>query len=142
MLPVGGAIMSNDDRQRRDRRIPATFPVRISTIEPERDPWTGRNYFRTSQDSCANLSRGGAFVHTTELLLPGRRVLIELQLPNGSQVEAVGRVAWTKRAVTSKRAQPDSGVGVEFLGGAADQLAALEDFINKADEATAEDRDH
>ena len=134
--------MSNDDPQRRDRRIPATFPVRISTIEPERDPWTGRNYFRASQETCANVSRRGAFVRTTELLLPGRRVLIELQLPNGSQVEAVGRVAWTKRAVTPKHAQPDSGVGVEFLAGAADQLAALEDFITQADEALAEDRDN
>ena len=33
-----------DDRQsvrRRHRRIPASVPVRISTIEPERDRWTG-----------------------------------------------------------------------------------------------------
>ncbi len=142
MLPVGGTIMKSDDSQRRDRRIPATFPVRISTIEPERDPWTGRNYFRASQETCANVSRGGAFVRTTELLLPGRRVLIELQLPNGSQVEAVGRVAWTKRVLTPEQPEPDSGVGVEFLGGAADQLAALEDFITKAGQAPADDRDN
>ena len=134
--------MNNDDPQRRDRRIPATFPVRISTIEPERDPWTGRNYFRASQETCANVSRGGAFVRTTELLDPGRRVLIEFQLPNGSQVEALGRVAWTKRSLSPEQPEPDSGVGVEFLGGAADQLAALADFITRADEAPAEDRDN
>lgn len=131
----------SDETPRRDRRIPARFPVRISTIEPERDPWTGRNYFRASQETCANVSRRGAFVRTTELLLPGRRVLVEMQLPNGSQVEAIGRVAWTKRSLSPRQLEPDSGVGVEFLGGAAEQLAALEDFLTKAGTRPAEERD-
>jgi hypothetical protein len=118
---------------RRHRRISASFPVRISTIEPELDPWTGRRYFRASQERCANLSRGGAFVRTTELLDPGKRVLLEMQLPNGSQVEAVGRVAWTKRALSPGRPEPDSGVGIEFLGGATEELLALEAWLERDD---------
>lgn len=131
------------DLSRRHRRIPTSIPVRISTIESLRDPWTGRAYFRASQETCANLSRGGVFVRTTELLDPGRRVLLELQLPNGSQVEAVGRVAWTKRSLASGD-QPDTGVGVEFLGGASDQLAALDEYLRHAASAPApaEDRDN
>lgn len=136
--------MSEESRnpQRRHRRIQGAFPVRISTIEPERDPWTGRSYFRASQETCGNLSRGGVFVRTTELLDPGRRLLLELQLPNGSQVEAIGRVAWTKRSVRKDAPQLGAGVGVEFLGGAANQLAALEEYLRRIAEEPAEDRDN
>jgi Tfp pilus assembly protein PilZ len=118
--------------ERRHRRVAASIPVRISTIEPERDPWTGRRYFRASQETCANLSRGGAFVRTVELLDPGRRVLIEMELPGGGHVEAIGRVAWTKRSLTSGPAELGTGVGVEFLGTGNDELSALEEFLSKA----------
>ena len=104
--------------ERRHRRVSARIPVRISTIEPEQDPWTGRRYFRASDETCANVSRGGAFVRTAELLDPGRRVLLELELPGGRQIEAIGRVAWTQRALSPGEAEAElsTGVGVEFLG--------------------------
>jgi len=121
----------SDDIRRRHPRIDARIPVRISTIEAERDPWTGRPYFRSSQETCANLSRGGAFVRTGELLEPGRRVLLEISLPNGNQVEAIGRVAWTKRSLEKRGPELDTGVGIEFLGGASSQLAALEEFVTR-----------
>ncbi len=131
-----------DDPKRRQRRIRANFPVRISTIEAERDPWTGKSYFRASQETCGDVSRGGAFVRTAEPLGPGRRVLLELQLPNGAQVEAIGRVAWTRRTLSSGQPHPDAGVGVEFLGGAADQLAALDDFLSRTGAEPAEEKDN
>lgn len=121
------------DRRRRHRRVTTTLPVRVSTIEADRDPWTGRPFFRSSQETCSNLSRGGAFVRTGELLEPGRRVLLEISLPNGSQVETIGRVAWTKRALERRDAELDSGIGVEFLGGASSALAALADFVTRDD---------
>ena len=120
---------SGEKDQRRHERIDTSLPVRVSTIEADRDPWTGRPYFRTSQEMCANLSRGGAFVRTGELLEPGKRVLLEISLPNGSQVEAIGRVAWTKRTLEQRSDELDTGVGVEFLGGASSQLSLLEDFV-------------
>jgi hypothetical protein len=123
-----------DDPRRRHRRVEAAIPVRVSTIEAERDPWTGRPYFRSSQETCANLSRGGAFVRTTELLEPGRRVLLEISLPDGSQVEAIGRVAWTKRALEPRAGGGDPGVGIEFLGAAASQISAIEDFVTRRDD--------
>ena len=61
-------------------------------------------------------------MHTHELLEPGRRVLVEISLPDGGQVEAIGRVAWTQYALAAQRAGLDSGVGIEFLGGATEQL--------------------
>ena len=52
------------------------MPVRISTIEPERDPWTGRPFFRATEETCGNLSEGGAFVRTV-LINAGERNGIE-----------------------------------------------------------------
>jgi len=128
--------MSDERRyQRRHRRIQASLPVRISTIEPERDPWTGRRFFRASQETCANVSRGGAFVQTSEPLAPGRRILVELKLPNGAPLEAIGRVAWTKRVMSPHQRDHAAGVGIEFVGGVAEQFSALEEFIDRQADA-------
>jgi Tfp pilus assembly protein PilZ len=122
----------SDSHRRRSERVRADIPVRISTIEPDQDPRTGHTYFPASQERCANLSRGGVFVHTHELLDPGRRVLVELSLPGGERVEAIGRVAWTQYAMRSASSNaPDCGVGIEFLGGAAEQLRALDEFVKR-----------
>ena len=115
--------------ERRHERIDASIPVKISTIEPERDPWTGRRYFRASEETCANLSRGGAFVRTVELLHPGQRVLLEMDLPTGGQVEAIGRVAWTKRALSPDAPGFGTGVGVEFLGAETKDLEAIAEYL-------------
>lgn len=128
--------MTDSSERRRYHRIDARLRVRISTIEPERDPWTGRPFFRASQETCANLSRGGAFIQTEEPLAPGQRILLELQLPNG-QVEAIGRVAWSKRVMAARERDTEGGIGVEFLGGAPDQFCALEDFIDRTPGARA-----
>lgn len=121
--------------ERRHPRVQATLPARISTIEPERDPGNGRPFFRLSQETCANVSRGGVFVHTSEPLSPGRRVLVEIQLPGGPPVEAIGRVAWSKRVMTPRERDQEAGIGVEFLGGAPEQFNALEHYIDKVRDA-------
>jgi Tfp pilus assembly protein PilZ len=121
----------NYQDRRRHRRVSASMPVRISTIEPERDPWTGRPFFRASQETCANVSRGGAYVQTVEPLAPGRRILLEITLPDGQPVEAIGRIAWSKRVLTPRERDVQAGIGIEFLGGAAEQFSALENYIDK-----------
>jgi Tfp pilus assembly protein PilZ len=125
--------------QRRHQRISAILPVRVSTIEPESDPYTGRPFFRAIQETCANVSRGGAFVRTCEPLTPGRRVLLELSLPGGSQVETIGRIAWTKRVITPDGADRDSGIGIEFLGGASEHFSALEQFLGRPEKTASGD---
>ena len=133
----GGDHVTTDNYQdrRRHRRVSASMPVRISTIEPERDPWTGRPFFRASQETCANVSRGGAYVQTVEPLAPGRRILLEITLPDGQPVEAIGRIAWSKRVLTPRERDVQAGIGIEFLGGAAEQFSALENYIDKLIEA-------
>jgi Tfp pilus assembly protein PilZ len=121
---------SSDSKNRRHDRVKAGIEVRISTIEPERDPWTGRPFFRSMQETCENVSRGGAFVRTSEPLDPGRRVLIEIRLPTGRPLEAIGRVAWVKRTLPKDQKEAKSGFGVEFLGGASEQFDALEAYLS------------
>ena len=83
---------------------------------------------RVGGDLCKRVV-GGAFIRTSEPLDPGRRILLELGLPNGGPVEAIGRVAWTKRVISPRGEDSESGIGIEFIGGASEQFAALEDFI-------------
>ena len=123
--------LDNFGNRRRHERIDSAIPVRISTIEPERDPWTGRPFFRTLQETCANVSRGGAFIRTREPLDPGRRILVEIRLPTGKPLEAIGRIAWVKRVLSPTQRDDESGIGVEFLGGASEQFNALDDYLTK-----------
>ena len=118
-------------RRRQHPRVEARLPVRISTIEPERDPSSGRPFFRATQETSANLSRGGAYLETTEPLTPGRRVLVEVSLPDGAPVEAIGRVAWSRRLVNSQARAGECGVGLEFIAGATEQLQLLDDYLQK-----------
>ena len=120
---------------RRHPRIEAALPVRISTIEPERDPWTGRPFFRTTQERCANVSRGGAFVQTAEPLAPGRRILLEFELPGSGPLEAIGRVAWTRRVMSPNANESEAGIGVEFVGAAPEQFYQLERYLDDDSDA-------
>jgi len=116
--------------KRRHERIAAGIAVRISSIEPERDPWTGRPFFRSLQETCENVSRGGVFVKTAEPFDPGRRLLVEIRLPTGQPLEAIGRVAWVKRTLSANPRESVSGVGIEFLGAASEHFEALESYIS------------
>jgi len=108
------------DSTRRHLRLPRRVPVRISTIDPETDPRTGKVYFRSTSEICRNLSRGGVFIPTEDPPAPGRRLLVEIHVPNREPIEAIGRVAWSKKVLGSTgaagAADDVSGVGIEFIG--------------------------
>ena len=132
--------MDEPQQKRRHPRKTSEFPVRISTIDPEKDPWTGRPFFRSIQETCANVSKGGAFVRTRESFESGRRVLVELTLPDGRELEAIGRVAWSRKVMgAAGQADDEVGLGVEFLGAASEQFSALESFLTDEDEDAASD---
>lgn len=116
------------------KRANLRVPIRISTIDPEKDPETGKLYFYTSQEVSANISRGGAFVATPEPIDPGRRVLVEIEIPNGSNIQTIGRVIWKRVSSSRAGANPTgrSGIGIQFTGGRPDLLNELDRFINLA----------
>lgn len=130
--------MSNLERginRRRYHRLSLALPVRVSTIDAETDPYTGRPFFRLSREWSGNVSRGGVFIRTPEPLAPGRRVLLEVSLPNGTPLEATGRVAWARRVLAPPGEHAEAGVGIEFLGATAEGLESLEHLLT-ADEDT------
>jgi Tfp pilus assembly protein PilZ len=124
-----GASRSPETNRRREPRIPMNAPVRISTLDPETDPGTGRSFFRSSDEVCENVSRTGLFIRTAEPLEPGRRLLVELQLPSGEDIDAVGRVAWVKKSMAPRA---ERGIGVELLGATSEELASLQSWIARS----------
>jgi hypothetical protein len=119
-------------RQQRHRRRAVRLPVRISSIDSETDPETGSPCFRISEETCGDLSRGGAFVMTSEPPRPGQRFLVELELPGDPPVQTLARVAWTRVRLPSEGQDVYTGFGLEFLGGTRRDLAAIDRFVRGA----------
>lgn len=120
--------------QRRHERVPVEVKVRISTIDPETDPRTGKPYFRTSEETCANVSRGGTFVVTGDPVAPGQRLLLEIDIPDGSVIQTIGRVAWTRCVMEPSGRATSSGFGIEFMGGSPEHLSKLQAFLDREEE--------
>ena len=116
------------------KRLSVRVPIRISTIDPERDPATGKLYFFTAEEYSANISRNGAFVTTPEPIDPGRRVLVEIDIPSGSSIQTIGRVVWKRIAPGSSEtpSQARPGVGIEFTGGRSELFNELDRYLNAA----------
>ncbi len=68
---------------------------------------------------------------TSDPVAPGRRVLVEMDIPDGPRVQAVGRVAWSKIALGPSGTLAESGIGVEFVDSAPDHRRILEDYITR-----------
>lgn len=125
--------------QQPDQRVALSVKVRISTIDPETDPKTGKPYFRTSEETSANVSRGGTFVQTREPITPGRRLLVEIEIPDGPRIQTLGRVAWTRTAMepagdsSDSSDSPNSGFGIEFTGASPEHLSQLQAFLDRTD---------
>lgn len=126
---------------RQPRTTPQKFPrqatcvpVRISTVDPEVDPDSGIPFFRSTEATTANLSRGGVFVHSWEPLAAGRRVIVALDLPAGGELQLVGCVVWTRRQLSSRAGSPVEapGYGIEFDGGNRAEQAAIQQILDVA----------
>ncbi len=116
---------------RRHPRVALRVPVDVSTIDPERDPRTGRPYYRECRELCGNLSNGGMFIATSDPPGPGRRLLVRIHTPDGaSPIEALARVAWRKPGTPAGAEEP--GVGVEFVGQSPAARAAIERMLDHA----------
>jgi Tfp pilus assembly protein PilZ len=109
-------------------RVDASVVVRVSTVDPETDPTSGQLFFRSAEETTANLSRGGAFVRSWEPLEAGRRVVVDIDLPGGDRLQLVARVAWTQRRLRSDRARgaDGPGFGIQFTNPSAIDLFRLD----------------
>jgi Tfp pilus assembly protein PilZ len=119
----------------RYRRLNLRVPARVTTLDAVRDGAAGERYFRVSEETCANLSEGGAFVATHQPIQQDCRVMLEIELPDGQSVQTVGRVVWSQTELASPgRARASgqaSGIGVAFTRAAPDQADLLERYLTK-----------
>jgi hypothetical protein len=113
-------------------RSAATLAVRISTVDSETDPSTGQHFFRSAEETTVNLSQGGAYVRSWEPLEAGRRLVVDLDLPDSRPLRLVARVAWTQRQLRAIRpGEFDSpGYGIEFSDASRMELARLEHYLD------------
>ena len=116
-------------------RITEAVEVRISTVDPETDPSTGKLFFRSAEETTANLSPGGAYVRSWEPLAAGRRLVVDINLPKSRPLQLVARVVWTQRQLRSSRpGELDSpGYGIEFDGASRTELVRLEHYLDSLD---------
>jgi Tfp pilus assembly protein PilZ len=104
-------------------------PVRVSGIDPEIDPETRLPCFVSIEESSVNLSAGGVFVPGADTLTPGRRVLVEIDLPSGTTLQASGAVAWRRRPVAARAGDRPAGMGIAFTGMSDASAVALADAL-------------
>lgn len=80
----------------------------------------------------ANISDGGLFVATVNLLPLGTEVDLSFTLPSGQRIEAKGKVSWV-REVNDKIPDAFPGMGVQFIGLAPAAHAAIGQFLAQRD---------
>lgn len=133
--PMGQWRQANTVLQRHPR-VATSVPVRISTVDAEADPNTGKLFFRSAEETTANLSRGGAYLRSWELLEAGRRVVVSIDLASGRELQLTGRVVWTRRELRPAeiRDVEAPGYGIEFLGSSRRELDRLDEFIESLDQ--------
>ena len=111
------------------------LPIRISTVDPERDPATGKPVFRILEEKRFNLSRGGACIRSWDLLAEGTRLALSLQLTpselSGRALEFEGRVVWTQRSVVPNASGgfAPPAYGIEFVEGSRFEFAAPDNYL-------------
>jgi Tfp pilus assembly protein PilZ len=126
----------------RDPRVKANVAVRVSTVDPELDPTTGKHFFRSAEETTANLSHGGAFIRSMEPLEAGRRVLVELDVPQGGRLTLLGQVAWTQRQLKATQTSDldGPGFGIQFIDASSAERARLDRYLGGVVRRTAAPR--
>ena len=114
-------------------------PVRISTVDPEIDPTTGKSFFRSAEETTANLSKGGAYLRSWEPLGAGRRVIVAIELPSSEELQLSGRVVWTRPELrpSSSDTLEEPGYGVEFYDTSTRELACLDRLIDSLEKKSS-----
>jgi uncharacterized protein (TIGR02266 family) len=83
-------------------------------------------------DYSVNLSTGGVFIETREVLPAETPLSLEFSLPEGQQaIRCRGRVAWVNTADQPVSSRLPAGMGVQFLDLSLEDLHTLRGFIKK-----------
>lgn len=105
-------------------------------IEPRADARLliryGSDSSRQLEHYSLNVSPGGLFVETGELLEPGTTLQVSFGLPaHARSVECRARVAWVNHPRMKLRPQLPVGLGIQFLDLPLAEMNALRDFVEQ-----------
>jgi uncharacterized protein (TIGR02266 family) len=81
-----------------------------------------------------NISEGGVFVATHEILPVGSMVALHLELPRSKRIMCLGDVRWSRDYTGDDDVPP--GLGIGFVGLDLDSAAAIRDFVLSTLEAS------
>jgi len=85
-------------------------------------------------DYSVNLSSGGVYLETTDVLPVDTKLFMMFTLPgSGKIIKCKSRVAWTLDLGTFKKPSLPSGMGLQFMDITKDSLRAIRDFFNNND---------
>ncbi|OGU12978.1 MAG: hypothetical protein A2075_08815 [Geobacteraceae bacterium GWC2_58_44] len=106
---------------RRSRRYEARLRIQYQGVD---------NAEKVLSDYSVNLSTGGIFIETTNLLLFDTPLKIEFTLPkDGKLIKCAGRVAWLNHPETIKNPNLPVGMGVQFTNLSLVDMDLIRDFI-------------
>lgn len=87
---------------------------------------------RVLSSNSVDLSTGGMFIETKELLPIGTPLYIGFRLPEDSRIiQCSGRVSWMNHPESIKNQNLPTGIGVQFTNLSVDDIVSLRNFINK-----------
>ncbi len=114
--------------ERRPARVPLGVETRFESFSLEVDQESDHNFYIGFTD---NISEGGVFIATEQVIDMGTALRFELKLPNMSAPELVeGAVRWLRR---SSSPDPDvpNGVGVQFTSLSPSLKRSVEEFVKR-----------
>jgi uncharacterized protein (TIGR02266 family) len=85
----------------------------------------------------SDISEGGIFIATVNILALGSEVELSLQLPKGGKIAVRGKVRWIREPEADQRSVP--GMGIQFSDLTAESRMAIDTFIGKRDPIFFED---
>lgn len=104
LLTVASKMLDLVDRQL--ARVPARLLVHF-----------GESNNRLRSNFSVNLSHGGMFIATPDVLPVGSQLALKLQFPGGQQtLSCQGKVAWLNHSELQKKPHLPVGMGVSFAG--------------------------
>jgi len=118
-------------QQRREPRTEIRLRAKTASVDPIRDPTTGEIHYESHEEELIlNLSRRGIGLRCEQPPTVGSRLLLEIQLSDGSEpIELIGRARWTQVEVERGERVGVARVGIEVLGGSHTALERYESAL-------------
>lgn len=108
-----------------EQRPEPRFKVRLAIFY-------GLKHQKLMTDYAVNMSTGGIFIETENILPVGTPLFVEFMLPNNDMlITCKARVAWTNEPDVLKSSVHPPGMGLQFLNLSLENIHAIRNFFDK-----------